>query len=307
MSLIPDHKIIEELSKHLSLKDTASSSHWDHFHKTYSFDGNSFKGLEGMEGYCKPQSNPLKRLLHYIFQFKYRTMGKVFNTYDTIYKKSKDVVTRMNGQYDLAMIRQVLTVSMLTSRYGLNNNDTVVIIGDGFAALGSLLREVFPQINLIFVNLNKTLLIDYIYFKKVHPNSSCYLAEKDSFLAPLTKGEAVFIRAENCHLIKDLAPTWAINIVSMQEMNMNIINNYFDILRSGNRNIKFYCCNRISKTLPDGSVIKFESYPWQDTDTIYLNELTPWHQEYYAFTPPFYFKYDGKIQHRVAMLKNHNT
>ncbi|MFZ4712611.1 MAG: putative sugar O-methyltransferase [Bacteriovoracaceae bacterium] len=302
MNVILDKDIILELTKYISTKDKASSSHWDQFHQTYSFDGNSFKGLEGMEGHCQPQGNPLKQFLHYLFQAKYRNMGKAYSTYDNVYEKSKNVIARMNGQYDLAMIRQVLTVSLLSSQHGLCNNDTVVIIGDGFAALGSLLREVFPSINLIFVNLNKTLLIDYIYFKKVHPNSICYLAEKDSHLTPPKNGEAVFIRAENCHLIKELAPNWAINIASMQEMDMKIINNYFDILRSGNQALKFYCCNRISKTLPDGSVIAFESYPWQKNDVIHLDELTPWHQKYYGFSPPFYFDYDGKIKHRIATM-----
>ena len=64
----------------------------------------------------------------------------------------------------------------------------------------------------------------------------------------------------------------------------------------------FYCANRVEKTLPDGTLVRFEEYPWSSHDTVLLNELCPWHQDFYTMRPPFYRPYDGPIMHRIAKL-----
>ncbi len=66
--------------------------------------------------------------------------------------------------------------------------------------------------------------------------------------------------------------------------------------------IYFYCCNREEKKLPDGTVISFKKYPWKEHDEVLIDDLCPWHQEYYAFKPPFYRRYDGPIRHRLVKL-----
>jgi hypothetical protein len=53
-----------------------------------------------------------------------------------------------------------------------------------------------------------------------------------------------------------------INIASMQEMNMKTIDDYFTLVNSQALPTYFYCANRISKNLPDGSIINFDDYPW---------------------------------------------
>ena len=90
----------------------------------------------------------------------------------------------------------------------------------------------------------------------------------------------------------------------MQEMNISDIENYFEDLRiiSSRRELIFYCCNREEKKLQDGTVTRFSNYPWQKDDQIMVDELCPWHQQYYTVMPPFYRAYNGPIRHRLVNL-----
>ena len=89
----------------------------------------------------------------------------------------------------------------------------------------------------------------------------------------------------------------------MQEMDLHIIDRYFQDMRSiKTKKLIFYCCNRIEKKLPDGTITKFKEYPWIAEDEIIRDELCPWHQEFYSFNPPFFRVYDGPIQHRLVSL-----
>ena len=62
----------------------------------------------------------------------------------------------------------------------------------------------------------------------------------------------------------------------------------------------FYCCNREEKTLPDGTIVKFDNYPWHLSSEIQEDELCPWSQKYYSPRPPFYRNYLGPIRHRLV-------
>ena len=108
----------------------------------------------------------------------------------------------------------------------------------------------------------------------------------------------------NHEILKDCPIDLAINIASMQEMNPQYVRNYLDDLYAvaATRDVDFYCCNREEKTLPDGTVTKFKDYPWNSLDSIQIDELCPWHQEYYYYIPPFYRPYDGPHRHQIRKL-----
>ena len=93
----------------------------------------------------------------------------------------------------------------------------------------------------------------------------------------------------------------------MQEMDPQIIEEYFNDLRSvvANNEMYFYCANREEKLLPDGTVTRFSEYPWLIEDEVKIDELCPWHQFYYALMPPFYRPYDVAIRHRLVKLAAH--
>jgi len=89
----------------------------------------------------------------------------------------------------------------------------------------------------------------------------------------------------------------------MQEMNPDIIKIYFDIIRSSIGKRYFYCCNREEKILPDGTVIRFNEYPWNSNkDEIIFDELCAFYQKYPISVPPFWLPFDGPIKHRLARM-----
>ncbi|MAH85431.1 MAG: hypothetical protein CMF65_12770 [Magnetovibrio sp.] len=110
------------------------------------------------------------------------------------------------------------------------------------------------------------------------------------------------LRATDALLLRGAPISLAINIASMQEMKIETINQYFDTLRSFDKDTIFYCCNREKKVLPSGEVISFENYPWNNGDHVVFDELCPWHQYYYSSVPPFYHPYEGVVRHRLAYL-----
>ena len=65
------------------------------------------------------------------------------------------------------------------------------------------------------------------------------------------------------------------NIHSMQEMNYNIIDKYFNYIRKSKYKDKilFYCCNRVKKTLFDGEELIFDDYPWKKMIKLFLMKL----------------------------------
>jgi len=85
-----------------------------------------------------------------------------------------------------------------------------------------------------------------------------------------------------------------INIVSFQEMTVDEIRNYFEIILQ--EKSKLYCCNREYTKLPGGEEICFNEYPWNGYTKKHFWEECPWHIKYYTFKPPFIFRYP-KIMH----------
>ena len=88
----------------------------------------------------------------------------------------------------------------------------------------------------------------------------------------------------------------------MQEMNMALIQKYFSIMRTSTVESYFYCCNREEKTLPDGNVIRFSDYPWNEEESIIIDEPCPWYQKYPSLYPPFWRDFEGTHLHRLIKL-----
>ena len=120
----------------------------------------------------------------------------------------------------------------------------------------------------------------------------------------LSSSQLVFIEAENYSLLENLEVDLFINIASMQEMNPKVIDNYFKYMRSSKKSpCYFYCCNRLEKELPDGTITKFINYPWEDSDYVLIDDLCPLYQKFISSKPPFFRDYDGPTQHRLIKIK----
>lgn len=199
--------------------------------------------------------------------------------------------------FDLA--RQLLTIDLLNRHIPHFATSKVCIIGDGYGTLGTLIKKRFPQTSVVFVNLGRTLFFDVYYTTKCFPNARVELLGSTDI-----RSEALdfsYIEAETVLEQRPKADVF-INIASMQEMDPTTIGHYFSIIRSQKEETFFYCCNRVSKSLPDGSIIEFDEYDWKGTDQVIVDELCPWHQRFPINRPPFTKLFDGPIQHRLICI-----
>ena len=194
--------------------------------------------------------------------------------------------------YDVT--RMALTIEFLERNIGNLDSKSFCLIGDGYGRIGSILKSILPNCKVVYINLGRTLLFDYYYTSKVFPKSDHLVIRTQSELSD----DFSYIEAERYREIKIEAEIF-INIASMQEMNMKTINDYFSLFKSQSHPIYFYCANRISKKLPDGSVINFNEYPWNGMKVL-VDELCPWHQKFPSIKPPFVRKFDGPVQHRLV-------
>jgi hypothetical protein len=308
-------KAIDYLSSHISDVDKRASSHWIKYHQTFKFLGNSFTGIKGFGG-CSPS---WRTPLHMLMQLPFHKIAKNYPDYKEINIIAHEISKIQKRAYDLDVLRQVLTLAYLKNKIPsqLSALSIACVIGDGFATMTSLLLRSKSAKIVILVNLKKTLMVDLWFLKSwmgdAYFNKNVTLVtDKKSLINAISYendtsqsfGQVIAIQAENHYLIKECNIDIAINIASMQEMNPPVINDYFNDLRVAAKKNKtyFYCANRESKELPDGTFTRFDDYPWLDSDIIILDELCPWHRYYYKFIPPSYNLYDGPIRHRLVEL-----
>jgi hypothetical protein len=281
------------------------------YHSSFRFfDG----GFQGFGGNRKLNSGLLLIFERYLQQ-RFRKMGGFnFKQFDQL---ATEITIKQNRAYDLDVLRQTLSLSFLHRQIPqlMSPSSVACVIGDGFGSMTSLLLASKSVGKVILINLTKTLLVDLWYLKqwmgeKVFDTSVNLVANKDELLNVLEKpstnfsGTVIAIRAVDHELLRYCVVNFGINIASMQEMDPPIISEYFNDLRSISPKgpLYFYCCNREEKQLPDGTITRFSEYPWSAFDQIMVDELCPWHQQYYTFTLPFFRPYDGPSRHRLTVL-----
>ncbi len=303
---------IEYLSQAILELDKSESSHWREYHKMFSYSNGGFEGLFGFGGNRKPRFI-LFDLLERLMQRKFRKMAH--HGFYRIDQLARKIATKQNRTYDLDLLRQGLTISFLQNEIPdfMTPKSITCVIGDGFSSMTSLLLQSQSAGIVILINLNKTLLVDLCYLEmwmgaEVFRESVHLVTTRDQLDAALNmstsnKFGVIAIQASNQDLLRYCPINLVVNIASMQEMDPPIIDKYFQNIRAiKSKNILFYCCNRIEKQLPDGTITRFNEYPWCSDDQILVDQLCPWHQEFYSFSPPFYRRYDGPIWHRLVNL-----
>lgn len=300
--MIQGVEILDYLSSQATIgKDPGESSHWQKYHSNFNFTGDGFSGLIGFGG-NEPVYKGVKKLLNTNFQKPYRNMGYRFSSFQELDALATKLTQQQSRAYDLDVLRQVITLSMLSDRLGKGHNNSL-IIGDGFASMTSLILLSGFSKNCTLVNLTKTLIVDLWYLKLILGeeayNKRVFLATSIQDINEINlnddlsgnENRIIAFEARNQEFISKISFDVAINIASMQEMSPSISRKYLDDMRKSifinNKSAFFYCCNRIEKKLPGGEVAKLVEYGWDKQDEILIDELCPWHQKYYSFIPLF--------------------
>lgn len=176
----------------------------------------------------------------------------------------------------------------------------VMIIGDGYGTLACLLYGLVPELTLVEVNLGRSLLLDLAFSTKAQKSCNHELIHS---LSNIRTQAFNYLPAEEMDEV-DAGIELFISIESFQEMDIEIVNSYFRVMRIQNTNTYLYSANRLEKILPDNSVIRKEDYGWNSNDKI-LYLRTPWWLNWgVRRRPPFLFRMDGLIEEMMVNLIN---
>jgi len=290
--------------------DDSASAHWRLMLEGFEPSDSStpFLGRGLPEGEGSREKSPIHGLGHRLLQRPYRIMGSRYTAFDSLLRAAVLIHRNRGNRMRLGTLRQVVAMAYLDHHLDLGALDApMVIIGDGFGVMASLaLSHAALKTKIVLINLRQNLLADAVYVRRSVPETSVVLAEtEEDYRAALQQRQCrvILVRADNAAIVTSGEIGLAVNIASMQEMDLEIVDLYFRIMReSSGAATYFYCANRDEKMLPDGTVTRFAGYPWDERDQILDDGPCAWMQKYYSIRPPFYHPYDGPISHRLVIL-----
>ncbi|CCQ75476.1 hypothetical protein [Magnetospira sp. QH-2] len=293
----------------------ASSSFWRDQEARYSVDVDGGVQGETVLGSYSAKTGLLHRLGHWVLQTPFRFMARRFRDRSRCERMGREIARRQGRAYTHDMQRQALSLSLIRHYQPSGTGQGVnLVIGDGYGVMTSLLLMDEPGRKTITVNLNKSLLLDLAMARRAHPDIRIALVSTREEMARALTDPGfglIAVRADDCSIIDAASVALAVNIVSMQEMDPPVVEEYFRILRANPAGAtRFYCANKLWKQLPDGTESKFEDYPWSGGDSIDLDEVCAWSQWVYSLRPPFWHYRKGKhriIWHRLAQLEKAST
>ncbi len=147
------------------------------------------------------------------------------------------ILLKTNRLLVFDVVKHAILISKVVNLLKFSTFDRVVIIGDGFGFLGTLLKTLYPHLQITFINLSKNLFLDYcfytVYFKKL--DNELRLVEASSF-TNFQEDEILFF-----------------NVASLGEMTPLQISLYFDSIKKVGGTL--VSLNRNEKIQPDGSLV----------------------------------------------------
>jgi len=280
ISLHQDRKKILALydnfyNKHYSINSLEVSSHWEKYLKytVVEYVNNNFLINQGGLSDLTQLNlrNVLKNILYICRNIIYLICN--FSNVKVLFRAMQiSYWTRRMINFDIS--KHVVLFSKLVRILNLKNYQNVVIIGDGLGFCGSLIKLLYPQVKVTFINLSKNLFLDFLFYNKIsldvpellEPNQLNNFISKDSLF---------------------------INIASFSEMNFNQIKKYVEFIKTLNGTL--VSLNRNKKNLPNDTLIDLLSL----LDS-YNNHLVYYDKSisFYQFSPtnklyPSKIKFDG--------------
>lgn len=299
------------------------SSHWESFHKKIQieFEGNKIKTLKGYGFGNLEDRFFISQVLSWITIGSYLVRLKNRGELIRLIRTAIPIIRRMGLLFSYDCFRYVCSLNLIMSKMKVKDKKrlNIIIIGDGYGVLSALIKEVFPSSLICLVDLGKTLLFQAYYCGKSHPDHSHFLItdinSDEIYESGISNADFLYCPAEYLGMLRVISFDIAINIASMQEMNKNTINGYFEFLRRHmNSDNLFYCCNREVKEMPGGEISRFYSYLWLQEDVHLVDEYCPWHRYFislhkekngpsiFKLRIPFINYFDGDILHRLTIL-----
>ena len=308
--MLSGHHALLALESRLDDPEHTRSSYWDVESETYTVTADGTLAGHNVLGNYTADRSAARMFMHWALQMPFRFMVWPFTKVLHLERLGRRIAERQNRIFTHDMMRQILTLAFIDAKSdGLQGQDAVLVIGDGYGFLSSLVLAAYPDKKVICVNLTKSLLVDALFVEKGDPAIKFALCDNaDELTGALSDPSINFllVQADNVDILETAPIGLAINVVSMQEMDLPVVEKYFRILRQNPANVTiFYCCNKLMKQLPDKSRIKFENYPWAPDDIVLHDSICTWSQWYYSKRFPFWhyrFGVERIIWHRLANL-----
>jgi hypothetical protein len=306
---------LNALENRIGENEKNRSSYWDQEQNSFSVKADGSVEGASVLGMVSTNASLLHTLVHWALQFPFRRMAGNAKNYRECEGWGRQIASRLGRQFTHDMIRQTLTLAIIREHINFESpDDCNLVIGDGYGVLTSLFLLAAPHRKTILVNLTKPLLLDAVHIRQSVPGVNIALVSNDTEMAGALSNadiNLILIQADHAE-IAALAPIGiAANVVSMQEMDLAVIAEYFQILRNNPaKKTFFYCCNKLYKKLIDGTEVRFDDYPWDTKDQVLHNSICPWSQWYYTKFPPFWRYRVGKLRiiwHRLASLNKEKT
>ena len=290
-----------ELVKRIEAGNATKSSHWKAHTKDFSFT-NDYR-IRGINGFSnRTRRFPGSRFLHTRNLVKlYPEAKELLQGVD--FKNVSDICKSQGREIDSCVARNFFTINLLREKK-IDFRNSICVIGDGQANFVTLALYFKISKKVISINLNEVLLsdLDLIETSTLIDSSEIQIAtsksEVDSFFQDPLK-RLLLISSEDLNLLSNLEIDLFVNIASFQEMTVQQIEQYFEMIKSNRAYL--YACNRTYKKLYGGEITEFFKYPWGDSTTI-LDEKCNWHQAFYSLKSIRLYKklpFDGEIWHRL--------
>ena len=223
--------------------------------------------------------NLLSIIRNVCLYFKYSRNIKIF-----IYLVKISIRTKRVICFD--MIKHGILISKTKFLFEDENNKSIVIIGDGFGFLGILIKLINPSLQICYINLQKNLFLDLLFYK-------IYFGHK--FISPKIIDAGSFTSFPNdCTLF--------FNVASFAEMTENSINQYLE----GIQQSEGLCVslNRQEKMHPNGDYINLNTIFDKYSPNYLINSNNV---QWYSKFPtskfrPAYLPFDGPIDLKVFKI-----
>ncbi len=305
LSVLVDRAALEALEASVHRPEAGRSAYWEHGVTTFDVAADGTTTGSSVLGMVSRKTGPLHTAAHWLLQAPYRRMAADFPAYRDCERLGRVIAGRQGRQFTYDILRQALSLALIRAHVSLEGPGCNLVIGDGYGVMAALLALAAPHRPVITVNLTKPLLLDLVSLRRAVPDLQVALVEdaadmKEALSRP---GGVIAVRADDAAIVKNAPVALAVNIVSMQEMAPETIAGYFDALRANPApETAFYCCNKVEKRLEDGTVTRFEDYPWRAADRVLADEICPWSMVIYSRRPPFWHRRTNPIRHRLAVL-----
>jgi len=283
------------------LPSAYTSSHWQRFGRETVVERRGkrlvFRGVQFGAVY---ERHPARRLLRVLERASYRSVTNSLQSYPRVWWTATRLARECAFGLTFDIWKSAVALSVLMDHWSAAqlSPTTVALIGDGYGFFGALMHRLLPGARLYCMDLPKILAFQVRTHETADPEAAL------SFLSARGAGKAdiTFVLPQEVERVEEDIDC-AVNIASMQEMNPFTIAAYFAFLRrrSTSRS-RFYCVNRLSKTLPGGEGVRFHAYPWCEDDEVFIDGPCPYYTHFLSFQTPWVNAFDGMHMHRLVRL-----